>query len=42
MCLNILTVKNQKHFTLGLSEWPEPLPQLLKLASQRLDLIVGR
>lgn len=42
MCLNILTLKNQKQFTLGLSEWPEPLPQLLMLASQRLDLIVGR
>lgn len=42
MCLNILPFKNQKNFTLGFSEWPEPLPQLLKLASQRLDLIVGR
>lgn len=41
-CLNILIFKNQKHFTLGLLEWPEPPPQLLKLASQRLGLIVGR
>lgn len=40
--LNILIFKNQKHFTLGLLGWPEPPPQLLKLASQRLGLIVGR
>lgn len=37
----IFLLKNQ-HFTSGILKWLEPPPQLLKLASQTLGLIVGR
>lgn len=35
-------ILKKEHFTSGLLKWLEPPPQLLKLASQTLGLVVGR